>query len=269
MVGPIPIQLSVGLWAGYDFNYQFQFCVLNRPPGFIAGFGASASVYARASAAVSLLVVRGGVSIDLAIFDGSLSPKLTLDLKQVCAKADLSISALSGHIDAWYETRGCGPWYRAYTDWCGAKSLTLLSWNGPAIKFNYPSSPCYPILGLPSKAIFALPSSEESTSSWSHPSAMSNTSDIDVGAVVAIQYAGVDCPPGNLPITGFTSNFDDVKKIPTRTAYTQFSNRATGVTLWPGGKRPNFKQCSTNQVAANNQAKDSDYINSGWSRVTT
>jgi hypothetical protein len=35
LVGPIPIDLSVGLWAGYHFNYQLQFCLLARPPGII------------------------------------------------------------------------------------------------------------------------------------------------------------------------------------------------------------------------------------------
>jgi hypothetical protein len=155
MVGPLPIDFSVGLYAGYIFDYQFQFCVLYRPPSFLAGFGASASVYARASAGVSLMVLRGGISIDLAIFDGSLSPRLTLSLEKVCAYADLSISALSGYIDAYYQTRGCGPWYRAYSDWCDEKRYSLLSWNGPSITLSWPSPPCYPV--LPIKEPFSLP----------------------------------------------------------------------------------------------------------------
>jgi hypothetical protein len=247
--------------------------------GFVAGFGASASVYARASAAVSLLIVRGGVSIDLAIFDGSLSPKLTLDLKQVCGVANLVISALSGHIDAYYQTRGCGHWWNAYSEWCDAKSLTLLSWNGPQVQLSWPSQSCYPILGLPPRlALPAPPMSDDhddilATSTGTPSGAISHNHD-DSGQdqqrshdgppepLVTLEYFSDDCN-GN-PIPAFVVNFSPLNKIPIRTAYTQLAQTAAEDASY---RQRHFTKCDDDDVDSKEQASNSDYSRTGWDKV--
>jgi hypothetical protein len=256
LVGPLPIDLSVGLWAGYDFDYQLQFCLLNRPPGFLAGFGASASVYARASAAVDLLVVRGGVSVDLAIFDGSLSPRLTLNLKEACGVANLVISALSGHIDAFYETRGCGHWWNAYSEWCGPNSYQLLSWNGPSITLSWPSSPCYPILGAPVKLLASPPPPVSSSLVVSSPVVKVPNS------LVTLSYQTDIC---GVTTDVFVVNYNVNWKIPLITFYTQLAQTASANDVF---RQKHFTKCADDHVGADEQASTKDYVKTGWDRVS-
>jgi hypothetical protein len=272
MVGPLPIELSVGLWAGYDLDYQLQLCLLYRPPSFLASLGAGASVFARATAGVNLLVVRGGVSIDIAIFEGSLGPQLTLNLKEVCASAHLIVSALSGHIDAFYETRGCG-WL--WVHWCGPHSLTLLSWNGPAASFVYPF--CYPILGPPSSSslsspVAIVPNLRERWLSLLAPTENTFTNKFSTYRNRSLQQQQIIAPSPMMTFESWEQYYTDCNgqqaiayymlfnmdwKIPFVSAYLQLAQTVSTKSV------PRQSYFTRDDEAGNDQAANSDYLLTG------
>ena len=107
-VAGIPITLSYevgGNWGpGHDFKPKND----GGLSGLTASISGNASIVANATAAVSVILIRGGVGLDVTLFDTTLTARADLDwkhAKRLFVDLDLSMRPWSTDLYLFYQTR--------------------------------------------------------------------------------------------------------------------------------------------------------------------
>ncbi|KAJ6247315.1 endonuclease related [Anaeramoeba flamelloides] len=255
MITVVPINIGVSLAASYSIEYKFQTCLMNNPPQMIAQFGVTSSVNLDAHGGINLIAVKGGVFADATIFKGSLLPSVSVDLKDgICANLDFDIEALHCEIGAWYQTRGCGPWYHFGTDWCGRHDYPFLSWDGS--KYNFPFHYCNPIRpGLSTRSHTHVPSH--------HMTDIGDHSEDAKGLMVKRKVGHIYDDCGNKE-DSYTVTFNTQTKTPDIVTHYIYPKQASACLNTKSPKRPKFRKDPDIDKAE--QPSTDDYTRSGYSR---